>query len=245
MRRALIVLLARSWSCKTNSLPVIGSGSALASAFVVGGPAKHTTVRFSQWQEHQSHQPYRYSSFVAQHYTTSSPVLLLAKPKKAGSTVDSYQTVSVNCSKCQERLFRYKKKNGTKSNLVKCYVERICEDSAGVLALAASKQQKQVVASSTTPDSDTKEINNRSNTTAKKDRKRNRNNDNIANSKAPTTRNRDHNEEPNAVVMVPTQLDPGYSWECPSCHTQFARSSVIHGRPALKMVGGKIRMTKK
>lgn len=57
----------------------------------------------------------------------------MAKPRR-DSVVDSYQTVSVNCKKCGERLFRYKKKNGTKSNLVKCYVERICEDSAGLLA---------------------------------------------------------------------------------------------------------------
>lgn len=71
--------------------------------------------------------------------TTTSPRLfhasssrLGAKPKR-GSVVDSYQTVSVNCSRCLHRLFRYKKKNGTKSNLVKCYVERIVDDSAGVL----------------------------------------------------------------------------------------------------------------
>lgn len=110
----------------------------------------------------------------------ASPGSLHAKPKQ-GSAVDSYQTVSVNCAKCQERLFRYKKKNGTKSNLVKCYIERIAEDSAGLLA-----QQETLGISA---------------------------------------------EE--------------FSWECPSCQTQFARPSLIHGRPALKMVGGKVRMTKK
>jgi hypothetical protein len=98
-----------------------------------------------------------------------------AKPKR-GSVVDSYQTVSVNCAKCGERLFRYKKKNGTKSNLVKCFVERISEDCAGVL--------------------------------------------------------RDHG----------TSADP---YSCPSCQTEFARSAIIRGLPALKLVGGKIRMTKK
>ena len=103
---------------------------------------------------------------------------LPAKPKR-GSIVDTYQTVSVNCAKCSERLFRYKKKNGTKSNLIKCYVERIAEDCAGIL------------------------------------------------SNAP--------EDPAA----------DYEWKCPSCETQFARTAMIHGRPALKMVGGKIRMTKK
>lgn len=111
----------------------------------------------------------------------TSPSSLHAKPKQ-GSVVDSYQTVSINCAKCRERLFRYKKKNGTKSNLVKCYIERITEDSAGLLA-----KQKSLGLSAA--------------------------------------------EE--------------FSWECPSCQTQFARPSLIHGRPALKMVGGKVTMTKK
>lgn len=105
----------------------------------------------------------------------------MAKPKR-GSVVDSYQTVSVNCEKCGERLFRYKKKNGTKSNLIKCYVERICEDSAGLLA------------------SNEKEI---------------------------------------------SKEQQGLLWHCPSCNTNFARSALIHGRPALKLVGGKVRMSKK
>ena len=47
-------------------------------------------------------------------YSRSALVVMQAKPKR-GSVVDSYQTVSVNCAKCGERLFRYKKKNGTKS----------------------------------------------------------------------------------------------------------------------------------
>ena len=64
------------------------------------------------------------------------PARMLAAPRR-GAAVDSYQTVSVLCSKCSMRLFKYKKKNGLKSNLVKCYVERICEDSAGVLAVRA------------------------------------------------------------------------------------------------------------
>jgi predicted RNA-binding Zn-ribbon protein involved in translation (DUF1610 family) len=66
----------------------------------------------------------------------------MTKPKRH-SVVDSYQTVSVNCKKCGERLFRYKKKNGTKSNLVKCYVEGICEDSAGLLAKNEQSEKEQ------------------------------------------------------------------------------------------------------
>lgn len=112
----------------------------------------------------------------------SSSTLLSAKPK-SGSIVDTYQTVSVNCAKCNERLFRYKKKNGTKSTLVKCYVERITDDCAGILASAPCDDL--------------------------------------------------------------TCAQQAYEWQCPSCQTHFARTAMIHGKPALKMVGGKIRMTKK
>ena len=110
----------------------------------------------------------------------SNSVRRHAKPHQ-GSVVDSYRTVSVNCAKCGHRLFRYKKKNGTKTNLVKCYIERIVEDSAGLFA----KQETTNMA-----------------------------------------------------------LDECL-WECPNCETRFARYSLIHGRPALKIIGGKVRMANK
>lgn len=102
-------------------------------------------------------------------------VLLMGKPK-SGSIVDSYQTVSVNCKKCRTRLFRYKKKNGTKSNLIKCYVERISED---------------------------------------------------------------------CVDAVKNKKEDSLDWICPTCETRFGKDALIHGRPAIKLVGGKTQMTKK
>jgi DNA-directed RNA polymerase subunit RPC12/RpoP len=110
-----------------------------------------------------------------------------AKPK---TTFDSYQTVSVNCNKCGLRLFKYKKKNGTKSNLVKLYIERIVDDCASII-------------------SDTSNTSNASNTSDTTD---------------------DDNDK---------------DWKCPNCQTKFARDAMIHGRPALKLIGGKIRMTKR
>mmetsp|Transcript_57171 Transcript_57171/g.63877 ORF Transcript_57171/g.63877 Transcript_57171/m.63877 type:complete len:240 (+) Transcript_57171:85-804(+) len=135
------------------------------------------------------------------YYATSSSILMLAKPKKMGSVVDNYQTVSVNCNKCKLRLFRYKKKNGTKSNLIKCYIERICEDSAGILSKAQEQQHQD------------------------------------------SSINSNGNNNNNKSSCLINNLSK--SWTCPKCDTKFARSSVIHGRPALKMIGGKIRMTKK
>ncbi len=119
----------------------------------------------------------------------SSRIQLLAKPK-SGSVVDSYQTVAVNCNSCRHRLFRYKKKNGTKSNLIKCYVERIVH----------SQEESD--------DSETDTLEQQL-------------------SKFEELSANDH------------------KWSCPKCGTNFARSALIHGRPALKLVGGKTRMTKK
>lgn len=41
---------------------------------------------------------------------------------------DSYRTVHISCNKCSTLLFKYKKKNGTKSALVKMYTARIIYD---------------------------------------------------------------------------------------------------------------------
>ena len=131
---------------------------------------------------------YRLSTLSTSSKSLSPFLLRMGKPK-SGSIVDSYQTVSVNCKKCQTRLFRYKKKNGTKSNLVKCYIERISEDSQGLVA--AKKGQDEGEGG---------------------DRGAGGNSD---------------------------------DWVCPNCQSRFGRDSLIHGRPAIKLVGGKIQMKKK
>ena len=63
---------------------------------------------------------------------SSTPMVLFSAPKR-GSVVDKYQTINIFCVKCRKKLFRYKKKNGTKSNLVKMYIERIVDDPLNVL----------------------------------------------------------------------------------------------------------------
>ena len=120
--------------------------------------------------------------------STTTP--LYAKPK-SGSIVDSYQTVSVNCSKCRKRLFRYKKKNGTKSNLIKCYIERISEDTAGIVEGMGGADGR------------------------------------------------------DGGVDDAVEALEGQEWSCPDCGQRFGRRTLIHGRPAIKLVGGKVRMTKK
>ena len=96
-------------------------------------------------------------------------VRMLALPTRK---FDSYPAVSVVCMRCEELLFRYRKKNGTKSSLAKCYIERVVEDPHGLLV----------------------------------------------------------------------RHSDGGEVACPQCLSRFARGARIHGRAALKMVGGKVRM---
>lgn len=156
MRRPIVSLFLVASTCQRYTLAVRAT------------PARAAFI--------QSHQRQQISLDVKKQSLVS-----MAKPKR-GSVVDSYQTVSVNCNKCGERLFRYKKKNGTKSNLVKCYVERISEDSTGLLTKNQQDESFQ---------------------------------------------------------------EQGFLWNCPLCGTNFARSAHIRGMLALKIVGGKVRMTKK
>ena len=45
----------------------------------------------------------------------------------------TYPIVNVYCMKCHTHLLRYHKKNGMKSSLIKCYIERIADDTAYIL----------------------------------------------------------------------------------------------------------------
>ena len=77
-----------------------------------------------------------------------------------------------------------------KSSLIKCYIERICEDSAGLLASRAALAEA-------------------------------------------------------GASGEAGAAGAGGEWQCPECQATFARNALIHGRPALKLVGGKVRMAKK
>lgn len=123
---------------------------------------------------------------IPRSHSTMTPKLH-AKPKR-GSVVESYRTITVNCNNCGQKLFRYKKKNGTKSNLVKMYVERIVQDCTGLLSA--------------------------------------------------------YDTETGMAITAAADLET-IAWNCPSCQTNFARPAIIHGQPALKLIGGKIRMTRK
>ena len=46
---------------------------------------------------------------------------------------EKYRTVQVTCLTCNAKIFNYKKKNGTKSNLVKIYMDRIVKDHHNIL----------------------------------------------------------------------------------------------------------------
>ena len=102
---------------------------------------------------------------------------LYAAPKR-GAIVDSYRSVDISCSKCAQFLFKYKKKNGTKSQLVKMYIERIVADPHSLLEVQREDQAPQ---------------------------------------------------SPKCI--------------CPKCTANFGRPATIKGRPAIKVIGNRIRMS--
>jgi hypothetical protein len=148
---------------------------------------------------------------------------LAAQPIRKESVVDTYQTVTVRCHTCTTKLFRYKKKNGMKSNLVKCYVERIVEDCENLLSRSASSSSS----SPTPPVGGVLAKNKEKNAAAG----------------APKTKGDEEEEDDDDSNTA----DPGVpvEYHCPQCRTRFARAATIKGLPALKLVGGKVRMTKK
>lgn len=154
---------------------------------------------------------------------TVTTTKLYAAPKR-GNVVNTYQTVSVNCSSCKHRLFRYKKKNGTKSNLIKCYVERIVGNDKYILDESDVSSSEAIDGNSDNDAVD--DINDGASGLLKHYYEKKKE------MEEKHGRGRDSSGE---VIEM----------HCPKCGVNFARSAVIKGRPAWKLVGGKTRMTKK
>jgi hypothetical protein len=56
----------------------------------------------------------------------------------------AFRTVTVVCARCQITLFKYKKANGKKSNLVKLYIERVVQDPFNLLVPTVEPPQTQL-----------------------------------------------------------------------------------------------------
>ncbi|KAL7462295.1 hypothetical protein ACHAXS_002678 [Conticribra weissflogii] len=154
---------------------------------------------------------------------TVATTKLFAAPKR-GNVVNTYQTVSVNCSSCKHRLFRYKKKNGTKSNLIKCYVERIVgNDKWG---LDESDANRSDVDDGNVNGDIGDDIDDGAHGLLKQYYEK---------KKEMEWKYGEARDFSGEVIQI----------HCPKCGVNFARSAVIKGRPAWKLVGGKTRMTKK
>jgi DNA-directed RNA polymerase subunit M/transcription elongation factor TFIIS len=187
------------------------------------GRCKHLVVSFQHLPNCRNHNFYLSNTIihtaVIQHRQYCTTIVHCAKPLKretSNAQIDSYQTVSIYCKTCALLLFRYKKKNGTKSGLVKCYVERIIDDCAHLL-----RDQYDIHYNKSKTNLVVRTSNNRN----KKDRDR------------PTCAALELELEP--------PPPPPDQFHCPTCQTKIARYALIHGLPALKWVGGKIRMAKK
>jgi len=70
-----------------------------------------------------------------------------------------------------------------------------------------------------------------------------KNNSNSSSSSSSSTQD-DNFHEHNMNMSNDDQSNNG-DWICPNCDTKFGRDSMIHGKPAIKLVGGKTQMTKK
>jgi hypothetical protein len=141
----------------------------------------------------------------------------------ARKEIDSYPTVNVYCTTCSVQIIRYKKKNGTKSSLIKCYIERVIEDCIHLLRDQYYNHAHTPLRTSS------------------------------SSSSSPTTSEHATNNTNEQCKVyhnfharhVPSH-DPMHSvYHCPNCKTTIARYARIHNIPCLKWVGGKIRMSKR
>ena len=73
---------------------------------------------------------------------SSSHFFVKAFVRRISTEILAFRTVTVICARCQVTLFRYKKANGKKSNLVKLYVERVVHDPFRLLVPAVQERDK-------------------------------------------------------------------------------------------------------
>ena len=141
---------------------------------------------------------------------------------------DSYQTVSVLCTTCRSKIFKYKKKNGTKSGLVKLYLERIVSDPYNIIPNLASitvqYNMDEFLHGS--------ESCNSASLKAKVDSSYG--SDSNSDGDKISLRNGDSacdNANGNAQVVC-----------CPKCGSQCGRISTLAGHRIIKCIGGKLRI---
>jgi hypothetical protein len=127
---------------------------------------------------------------------------------------DSYRTVHIECNKCNTLLFKYKKKNGTKSKLVKIYTSRIIFDPYNFVHSSLSDLEPSTLKSSR--NMFTKSFS--------------RNSQEIQNVLVGVD-----NYVVNAVKKV--------ELKCPKCNSEWGRPGVKSGHDIFKCIGGKIRMS--
>lgn len=151
----------------------------------------------------------------------------MAAAPKRGSIVDTYRSVDVLCTKCQTKLFKYKKKNGTKSKLVKMYIERIVNDPFDLLL---NNKSETTFTTSSESNSESKSSPSLSL---------------IKNENQKTKKIFKNNTIENSTTIGSPPLSDAnlsISCSCPKCGTKFGRPSFIKGLPAIAIVGGKLRM---
>lgn len=162
----------------------------------------------------------RSSGGVLGHFGTPTFTLLKRTLASALHPSASYRTMHIACAKCNTLLFRYKKKNGTKSKLVKMYTSRITFDPYDFV--------RQSSPTTTASDESHSTASLTSTTTYSKYRHRD-GIDSIA----------IHDNDSDATASNSKQKE----LSCPQCHSVWGRPGTKVGHDIFKCIGGKIRMS--
>ena len=151
---------------------------------------------------------------------------------------DSYRTMHIACAKCNTLLFKYKKKNGTKSKLVKMYTARITFDPFNFVhhpsPVATIKH------SSSTSPTPAKELKQTSSSKHSIFNLKYNHSDNV---------NVDSSIRLSGIDSIDTTViiqDTDHKQKeltCPKCHSTWGRPATKAGHDIFKCIGGKIRMS--
>ena len=147
-------------------------------------------------------------------YVSFQRILLLERTFGRLRSAASYRTVDVICSTCRIKLFKYKKKNGKSSGLVKLFFERIVADPYEFKCLF--------------DDCTVNNTNYSSDSTAHGNLK----------SRVVASTSSSKNSSARAItVEINDKLC------CPGCQSKWGRIGVMHGNKVFRIAGNKLSMT--
>lgn len=206
----------------TVCLNIIVRGSALSNTLLC--PLLQDNLFWSGVM--QSHGPHSWAYWTLRrarnrnrsemkHLFNTSPFTVLKRNlASALRCSDSYRTVHITCHKCNTLLFKYKKKNGTKSKLIKMYTARIIFDPYEFVHTPSHSQSHSQGEPFSSPTLNT--------------------------SRLPSTLH--SNSKQNLEYHVDCNVTQK-KLVCPKCQSEWGRPGSKAGHDIFKCIGGKIRVS--